>query len=239
MLLVARIYYEASGREPEGLFLRGPSLLCWRHKEASNATPWKPRSPVPSPGCYYPARRTVWAQSGKRLSAREIFYSAPAEPAPVKKAAPQQVVKAKKKVATETASARTTPPAPAPQTSVIPASYTTGATFPLGVRYSILKRAGGESEEVAPDTVFRSGDRIRLRVETNDSGYLYIIHRGSSGNWKPLFPSTEIAEGDNRVEKGRPHEIPSGYVFTFDEQARARRSCSSCSRGSRCRIWRD
>lgn len=160
----------------------------------------------------------VAAQAGKRLSAREIFYSAPAEPPPAKKTAPQPAVKAKKKAATETASARNTPQARPAQTSVVPVSYTTGATFPLGVRYSILKRAGGESEEVAPDTVFRSGDRIRLRVETNDSGYLYIINRGSSGNWKPLFPSPEIAGGDNRVEKGRPHEIPSGYVFTFDEQ---------------------
>jgi hypothetical protein len=90
--------------------------------------------------------------------------------------------------------------------------------YPLGVRYSILRREGAESVEVGSDEVFRSGDRIRLRVEVNGSGYLYIIHRGSSGVWRPLFPSAEVAGGDNRVEKGKPYEIPPGYVFTFDEQ---------------------
>ncbi len=104
----------------------------------------------------------VAAQAGKRLSAREIFYSAPAEPPPAKKAVPQQAVKAKKKAATETASARTTPQAPAPQTSVVPVSYTTGATFPLGVRYSILKRegarvGGGRPRRRLPDAGTESG----------------------------------------------------------------------------------
>ena len=90
--------------------------------------------------------------------------------------------------------------------------------YPLGLRYSILKREGAESTEVTPGAVFRSGDRIRLRVEANADGFLYIVHRGSSGVWKPLFPSSEVAGGSNKIEKGKSYEIPSGYVFTFDEQ---------------------
>jgi hypothetical protein len=72
--------------------------------------------------------------------------------------------------------------------------------------------------EVKPDAVFHSGDRIRLRVDVNTTGYLYIINRGTSGNWNPLFPSAQVAKGDNRVQKGIQYEIPAGYVFTFDEQ---------------------
>lgn len=101
---------------------------------------------------------------------------------------------------------------------MVPASYSAASTYPLGIRYSILRREADQSVEVSPDAVFHSGDRIRLRVEANGNGYLYIIHRGSSGVWKPLFPSSDIAGGDNRVEKGKAYEIPSGYVFTFDEQ---------------------
>jgi hypothetical protein len=168
----------------------------------------------------------AWRQADKRLSAREIFYSAPAEPQAVKKAGPPQAAKPKK-AAVETAKAK--PPAPPPPSSpapprspgsveLVPAVYTPPASYPLGVRYSVLRRDGGESIEVGSDEVFRSGDRIRLRVEVNGNGHLYIIHRGSSGVWKPLFPSAEIAGGDNRVEKGKSYEIPSGYVFTFDEQ---------------------
>ena len=55
-------------------------------------------------------------------------------------------------------------------------------------------------------------------METNDTAYLYIISRGSSGVWKPLFPSPQVADGSNRVEPGRSYDIPHGYVFTFDEQ---------------------
>ncbi len=166
------------------------------------------------------------AQTRRQLSAREVFYSAEAEPPAAKKAAPSQASPVKKK---EVASAKARPSAPPPAPSapprapsggeVIAASYAPAATSPLGLRYSILKREGSDSVEVAPDTVFRSGDRIRVRVEVNGGGYLYIIHRGSSGTWKPLFPSAETSGGDNHVEKGRTYDIPAGYVFTFDDQA--------------------
>jgi Domain of unknown function (DUF4384) len=90
---------------------------------------------------------------------------------------------------------------------------------PLGLRYSIVKQIDGESIEVDPESVFRSGDRIRLNVQANDNGYLYIVLRGSSGRWSPLFPSKEILSGDNRVKKGGEYEIPLGSVwFAFDEQ---------------------
>lgn len=108
-----------------------------------------------------------------------------------------------------------------------PASSSSGETIgsgagrrPLGLRYSILKQVNGQTVEVDPDSVFRSGDRIRLTVQANDTGYLYIVLRGSSGKWTPLFPSKEIMSGDNKVERGGQYEIPLGSVwFAFDEQA--------------------
>jgi hypothetical protein len=169
-----------------------------------------------------------WSQSEKRLSAREVFYSAPSEStSDAKRAAPKQPA-VKKQAPAE--SAKSKPPTPNPVASprpsrapqdakVVAASHQTEASYPLGIRYSILKREGASSTEISPDVVFRAGDRIRLRVEANDNGFLYIVHRGSSGVWKPLFPSSQIAEGSNRIEKGKSYEIPSGYVFTFDEQA--------------------
>jgi hypothetical protein len=92
-------------------------------------------------------------------------------------------------------------------------------TAPLGLRYSITKRlASGQFSEVDPDTVFRSGDRIRLTVESNSTGYLYIVLRGSSGKWNLLFPNAEIMGGKNIVEGGNRYEIPLGTAsFQFDE----------------------
>jgi hypothetical protein len=162
----------------------------------------------------------AWYQTPKQLSAREIFYSAPSEPAAKKPAAPLPA-KAKEKRLAESAKSKAVISAPgssAPAGNAVPVSYTPGDSVPLGLRYSILKRMDSGSVEVDPDIVFHSGDRIRLRVDVNTPGYLYIISRGSSGNWKPLFPSSEIAGGDNRAQKGMQYDIPPGYVFTFDEQ---------------------
>ncbi|MCP5114346.1 MAG: DUF4384 domain-containing protein [bacterium] len=122
---------------------------------------------------------------------------------------------------------QTAPPVkedPPPPTTPGDVKYVTAAAIeesglPLGMRYSILKRVGSDQVEVDPDTTFRAGDRIRVRVEVNDTGYLYIINRGSSGIWKPLFPSPEIGGGSNVVSRGRSYDIPPEHLFTFDEQA--------------------
>jgi hypothetical protein len=166
-------------------------------------------------------------QAEKRLSAREIFYAPPVEPAPARKTPAPQAKKTKETRPVETAETKTAspkvssgsvPPAHTGTSQIIPVSYSSEISIPLGLRYSILKKEASAAVEVDPDTVFQSGDRIQLRVDVNTSGYLYIINRGSSGNWNPLFPSSKIANGDNRVQKGTQYVIPSGYVFTFDEQ---------------------
>jgi hypothetical protein len=44
--------------------------------------------------------------------------------------------------------------------------------------------------------------------------------KGTSGSWKVLFPSAEIADGSNRVASGRQTLIPPPPGrFAFDEQA--------------------
>lgn len=166
------------------------------------------------------------AQPEGKLSAREIFYSAPKAkvqpPASVKPARPAPPKPAGSKVAGSVTPSRpprppSAPPPPENAPEFVPASIQGGT--PLGIRCSILKRAGpSDLIEVDPGMVFRSGERIKLRVEVNDEGYLYVVLRGSSGVWKPLFPSPEIGGGANRVSPGRPYDVPPGHVFTFDEQ---------------------
>jgi hypothetical protein len=181
-------------------------------------------------------------QNGKQLSARELFYAetAPAAPAkapaakPVRKAAaptqaastppastPPATTQAATMPPTTTPPTTTRPnaPPPAARTDIVAAAYS--PEKPLGLRYSFLRSAGGdEYREVDPDTVFRSGDRIRVAAESNDEGYLYIVMKGTSGTWKVLFPSAEVADGSNRVSSGRRYLIPPPPGrFAFDEQA--------------------
>ena len=71
--------------------------------------------------------------------------------------------------------------------------------------------------EVPADTVFHAGDRIRISIETNQPGYLYIINRGSSGLWQPLFPSADVDDGNNHVEGFRDYLLPPKSRMVFDE----------------------
>lgn len=181
---------------------------------------------------------TLWAQSSSKLTARELFYTpvAPPKSSSAKKTTPKQQASAKQSPAAKTSPAK---PAgtPGPEREVQQVQLasqqdpevdpgemrfmTVGSpsAVPLGLRYSILKYGGDdEAIEVDPDMVFRSGDRIRLRVQVNDTGYLYVVTQGSSGNWRVLFPSAEQEDGSNRVMRGRSYDIPRRTRFVFDEQ---------------------
>ncbi len=154
---------------------------------------------------------SVWAQDKPVFRARELFYTPPldttaqaqspekAQPAkpPIKKAVGKKI-------------------SPPEQVSQKPPG------MPLGLRYSVMRRsASGRFEEIDPDTSFHSGDRIRLEVAANTSGYLYMVMQGSSGNWSLLFPTPEVASGSNLIQRGESRQIPSGDrgQFLFDEQA--------------------
>ena len=145
-------------------------------------------------------------------SAAGLVVPAKATQAPAPKRAPVPKPKLAKPNP-PSASADTREPAAAAPVSL-------AANRPLGLRYSILKQvSGARTGEVDSDAVFRSGERIRLTIESNDNAYLYIVQRGSSGNWSLLFPSPEISGGNNLIQGGRQYEVPAGHWFAFDEQA--------------------
>ena len=150
----------------------------------------------------------AYGQQQPVLKARELFYTPPAD-------TPKPAAAAPKKAPAKAVAAK----------SVVTKSddtHTLATSVPLGLRYAVLKRdAGGQFQEIDPDTSFRSGDRIRLKVDANTSGYLYVVMQGSSGTWKLLFPSAEVAGGSNLVRKGESRQIPPGNSgqFVFDEQA--------------------
>jgi hypothetical protein len=79
----------------------------------------------------------------------------------------------------------------------------------LGLRYTILKRQGaGEYFEVDRDSDFSEGDQLRLELEPNDNGFLYVVNQGSSQRWSVLYPRG-AEQGSNRVEAGRKYSIPA------------------------------
>ena len=49
---------------------------------------------------------------------------------------------------------------------------------------------------------------MRLGLETNDTGYLYIVHRQASGLWRRVFPTSEIEGGNHFIRSGVSYPIP-------------------------------
>jgi Domain of unknown function (DUF4384) len=101
-------------------------------------------------------------------------------------------------------------------------SYTSA---PIGIGYSLYMRDGnGDAVRVDPSRVFRAGDRIRISLETNTDGFLYVFHTENNGEPQMIYPDAKLDEGENFVEAHVPYEIPwSGEQseslrwFVFDQ----------------------
>jgi hypothetical protein len=85
------------------------------------------------------------------------------------------------------------------------------------LKYQIIQRMpdGGEVA-VDPDTAFHSQDRIRISVESNIDGFLYVVQQGSTGSWTVLFPTPRVNQGRNVIQKGTKYEVPAPKWFVFD-----------------------
>lgn len=70
------------------------------------------------------------------------------------------------------------------------------------------------AERVGLDTIFKKGEKVRISVESPQSGYLYIIDRElrkdkSVGDPYMIFPTLMARGGDNYVSSGKVVEIPA------------------------------
>lgn len=74
---------------------------------------------------------------------------------------------------------------------------------------SVDQLRAGRWEARDPRTVFRQGDALRFRFRSNVPGYLYVISKGSSGQWAWLYPSVGSA-APNFVDADKDHVIPAG-----------------------------
>jgi hypothetical protein len=85
----------------------------------------------------------------------------------------------------------------------------------LGFRYTVqlVNQTTGKAEAVDPDRDFRKGECVRLEVESNHSGYLYVLSKQSSGGWLPLFPSSEMPDESNVADPGQKVRAPKDYCF--------------------------
>lgn len=107
-------------------------------------------------------------------------------------------------------------------TSVAVKTYATG---PIGLGYTLYMRDGnGDAMRADPSREFHAGDRIRISMEANTDGYLYVFHTENDNAPTLIFPDSRLNDGDNMIDAHVPYEVPSPFEatenlrwFLFDE----------------------
>lgn len=149
------------------------------------------------------------ATAPEELSARTLYYRVKPEPAPAK-VAPAR--------GSSSATPRTTTPHP-PGTVAADVQKVSMPPVPhLGFRYDIVlvENGSGTADLTQP---LKTGQCFVLDLEVNYPGYLYVLSKGSSGNWTPLFPSSDMPGESNMLLARTPLRIPQEHCFVVNEPA--------------------
>jgi Domain of unknown function (DUF4384) len=116
--------------------------------------------------------------------------------------------------------AKTPKPTPAP-----PPTPVNARRLGLGVTL-FMRDSNGLAVRVDPDHVFQKGDRVRVVLETNTDGYLYIFNTTDDGPATMIYPDSQLDEAGNYLQSHVPFEIPASASaderlrwFAFDEVA--------------------
>lgn len=84
------------------------------------------------------------------------------------------------------------------------------ASGPIGLGYTLFMRdRNGRSVRVEPGREFHNGDRVRISLEPNVDGYLYVFHTEGNGPAEMIYPDARLGGGENWIEAHVPIEVPS------------------------------
>ena len=101
----------------------------------------------------------------------------------------------------------TYPPGAGP---LLAAAAEAGKPAGIALGYTLFMRAPtGEAKRVSATREFKSGDSVRLMIETNTDGYLYIFNAENDGDALMIFPNAKLQRGANFIRAHVPYEIPS------------------------------
>jgi len=103
------------------------------------------------------------------------------------------------------------------------------ASQKIGLGLTLFARdSNGLAARVDPSREFRKGDRVRLLLETNTAGHLYIFNTTNGGQPVMIYPDPALDNGGNFIQAHEPVELPSSLAsqerlrwLTFDEHAGA------------------
>jgi hypothetical protein len=89
----------------------------------------------------------------------------------------------------------------------------------IALGYTIFMRdMNGRAVRVDPSREFHNGDRIRISLEPNVDGYVYVFHTENDGPPEMIYPDARLEGGENWIEAHAPIDIPS--TLEADERLR-------------------
>src|SRR5205085_3447738 len=93
------------------------------------------------------------------------------------------------------------------------------ASQAIALGYTMFMRdVNGRAVRIDPTREFHNGDRIRISLEPNIDGYLYVFHTEGDGQPEMIFPDARLEAGENWVEAHVPMDVPS--TVETDERLR-------------------
>ena len=120
---------------------------------------------------------------------------------------------------------QTEKPAPSGPTATEPSKPVNAPRIGLGLTL-FMRDSNGLAVRTDPEHVFQKGDRVRVLLETNADGYLYIFNTTNNGPATMIYPDPDLDEGGNYLQAHVPFEIPSSLAgeerlrwFAFDDVA--------------------
>ena len=89
-------------------------------------------------------------------------------------------------------------------------SSAAGQSQAIGLGYTLFMRdASGKAVRVEPAREFHNGDRVRITLEPNVDGYLYVFDAEGDGPPVMIYPDARLDGGDNAIDAHVPMEVPS------------------------------
>lgn len=87
----------------------------------------------------------------------------------------------------------------------------------LTLQWHLLRRVDDTTrEEADPTQEFQTGDKLKLALTVNQTGYLYIVNQPEGKDAVLLFPDLRINKGQNYVVKDKEYVLPS-YCQDFED----------------------
>jgi hypothetical protein len=86
---------------------------------------------------------------------------------------------------------------------------------PIALGYTLYKMEGARLVPTAARE-FTSSDRIRIFLETNTDGYVYVFNTTDEAEPTMIYPHVTVGRGANGIEAHRRDFIPTTTSFEFD-----------------------